>query len=153
MPSASITAPARIPVAGHQQDQAEAKQYRRITMDNATQNYVRPGYESHPDARFPNAPAEWSPENAKQAAQEQGLALTEDHWEVVRSLQEFYARHEGPTINVRELHDALEEHFHHEGGLKHLYELFPKGPVTQGCQLAGLQPPAGAQDKGFGSAV
>jgi len=36
---------------------------------------------------------------------------------------------------------------------KHLYTLFPKGPLAQGCLLAGLQPPAGTQDKGMGSAV
>jgi len=33
------------------------------------------------------------------------------------------------------------------------YQLFPKGPLAQGCLLAGVQPPAGTQDKGFGSAV
>jgi len=35
----------------------------------------------------------------------------------------------------------------------YLYELFPEGTLAQGCRLAGLEPPAGAQDKGMGSAV
>jgi len=56
-------------------------------------------------------------------------------------------------VNVRELHDAPKEFFHPEGGLKYLYGLFPNGPVSQGCRLAGLRPPPGAQDQGFGSAV
>jgi tRNA 2-thiouridine synthesizing protein E len=68
-------------------------------------------------------------------------------------LQEFYARNEEPAMHARELHDALDEHFHAEGGIKYLYTLFPKGPLAQGCLLAGLQAPAGTQDRGFGSAV
>ncbi|MGB5339763.1 MAG: sulfite reductase, partial [Gammaproteobacteria bacterium] len=35
--------------------------------------------------------------------------------------------------------------------LKYLYTLLPGGPVAQGCRLAGLEPPAGSQDAGFGS--
>jgi TusE/DsrC/DsvC family sulfur relay protein len=122
-------------------------------MKLATQNYQRPGYETQSNTFFPCAPAGWSQASAEETALTEDMQLTADHWEVVAALQEFYARHDDPMINVRELHDALEEHFHHEGGLKYLYTLFPKGPVTQGCLLAGLQPPPGAQDKGFGSAV
>jgi len=56
-------------------------------------------------------------------------------------------------INARELHDALEERFHSRGGMKFLYDLFPGGPVTQGCRLAGLEPPAGSHEEGFGSVM
>jgi TusE/DsrC/DsvC family sulfur relay protein len=122
-------------------------------MNYATQNYTRPGFEIHPDPDFPNAPIDWSRDNAKEMARTEGLALTEEHWQVVCALQEFYTRHDDPAINVRELHDALDEYFHPEGGIKYLYQLFPKGPVAQGCRLAGLQAPAGAQDMGFGSVV
>jgi len=122
-------------------------------MKVADLNYQRPGYETQPNSFFPYAPAGWSQAGAEEIAHSEGLSMTAEHWELVSALQEFYARHDDPTINIRELHDALDEHFHHEGGLKHLYELLPKGPVTQGCRLAGLQPPAGAQDKGFGSVL
>ena len=53
---------------------------------------------------------------------------------------------------MRQLHDALDERFHAKGGLKYLYEVFPGGPIAQGCRFAGLKPPAGAADKSFGSA-
>lgn len=106
------------------------------------------------DGDFPYAPADWSKAQASDTAAAEGLELTAGHWDSVRALQEYYARHDDdPHINARELHDALEERFHSRGGMKYLYELFPGGPVTQGCRLAGLEPPAGSEDKSFGSVM
>ncbi len=122
-------------------------------MNNATQGYIRPGYEVEPIPGFPHAPSDWTPETAEKIAQTEGLTLTEEYWEMVRVLQALYTRSEEHSLSVRNLHDALDEHFHSAGGLKHLYALLPKGPLAQGCLLAGLQPPADAQDKGLGSAV
>jgi tRNA 2-thiouridine synthesizing protein E len=70
---------------------------------------------------------------------------------MLRALQEYFARHDPTDVNLRELHDALDEKFHSQGGIRQLYLLFPGGPVAQGCRLAGLNAPAGAVDKGFGS--
>ncbi|UCG98700.1 MAG: TusE/DsrC/DsvC family sulfur relay protein [Burkholderiales bacterium] len=109
------------------------------------------GHEATPDARFPHAPADWSREAAIETAQQEGLTLQDDHWEVVRGLQEFYDRHEEGAVKLSELHDALEEKFHYKGGVKYLYTLLPGGPIAQGCRLAGLKPPGGAVDKSFGS--
>lgn len=100
---------------------------------------------------FPNAPRGWKPENAIAHAEDQGIELTEAHWSVIEALQEYFSKHEIP--NRRELTDALEERFHIIGGLKQLYKLFPNGPIAQGCQLAGLEVPAGNVDKSFGSVV
>jgi tRNA 2-thiouridine synthesizing protein E len=109
----------------------------------------------HPNAGegivdFPSAPQGWTPDLARQIAEECDIELSDEHWQVVRALQDYYERHPD-TIQVRNLLDALEEKFHIKGGLKHLYLLLPGGPVAQGCRLAGLQPPAGAVDRGFGS--
>lgn len=104
-----------------------------------------------PNPRFRHAPPEWTPAAAEGVARQEGLQLTDDHWELVRGIQEFYARHEGAPIRLTELHDALEEKFHHKGGFKYLYELLPGGPIAQGCRLAGLPPPSGAVDRSFGS--
>lgn len=98
-------------------------------------------------------PEDWSEENAQNMALSEGLSLSNEHLEVLHALQEYYSRHELKKINVRELHDALDEKFHHNGGMKYIYNLFPGGPIAQGCRLAGLKPPAGAADKGFGSVV
>ncbi len=122
-------------------------------MIQGTDGSTRPGYETKPLTDFPHAPVDWSPDDAEKLARKEGLTLTEDHWQVVRALQSLYARSGESVMRARDLHDALEEHFHHKGGIKHLYLLLPKGPVAQGCLLAGLQAPSGSQDQGFGSAV
>lgn len=104
------------------------------------------------DPDFPYAPLDWSKGEAMKITHEEGLELTEAHWEAVRALQNYYAHHEDETvINLRELHDALDECFHQKGGLKYLYTLFPGGPIAQSCRLAGLKAPFIATDRSFGS--
>ncbi len=107
-----------------------------------------------PPEGFPHAPEGWTPEDALATAREEGMeAVTEDHWELIRALQEYYAKHPERTIRVRELAYALDEKFHPQGGLKFLYSIMSGGPVAQGCRLAGLPMPHGAVDKSFGSVM
>jgi tRNA 2-thiouridine synthesizing protein E len=108
--------------------------------------------ESAADPDFPHAPPDWTRKEAMKIARAEGLDLTNDHWEAIRDLQGYYAQHADDTIiNLRDLHDALDECFHQRGGLKYLYTLFPGGPIAQSCRLAGLKPPFIAVDRGFGS--
>ena len=98
---------------------------------------------------FPNAPEDWDPKLAEETAKADGLELNEDHLDLIRALQEYYHRVEFPQL--RQIKDALEEKFHSRGGMKYLYQIIPGGPVAEGCRLAGLNIPAGAVDKSFGS--
>lgn len=102
---------------------------------------------------FPYAPEGWTPDAAKSIASREGLVLTEEHFEVIRALQEFFYNNDNPAFHGRVLHDALEESFYSRGGLKHLYALLPGGPVAQGCRLAGVKQPAGSENSGFGSVM
>lgn len=102
-----------------------------------------------PQTTFPNAPQEWEPNDALAAAETEGLTLDNDHWELIRALQEYYKKAEFPKL--RQVKDALDERYHSRGGMKYLYEILPGGPVAQGCRLAGLHVPAGAVDESFGS--
>jgi len=104
-----------------------------------------------PDPEFPHAPDGWNRDVARQVAQAEQLSLTPEHWEVVRALHEYYDRRRDAPVNTRDLHDALDEKFHDRGGIRFLYQIMPGGPVVQGCRLAGLTPPAGSSDRGFGS--
>ena len=98
---------------------------------------------------FPNAPTDWSPALASQIAEDEGIELTDDHWQVISSLQEYYDKVEHPKL--RQVKDALDEKFHSKGGIKYLHQVIPTGPIAGGCKLAGLEVPAGAIDKSFGS--
>jgi len=118
-------------------------------MADSMSDVMTPNLAAQRDPDFPKAPKDWTRAAAEQTAEDEGVTLTDDHWEAVRALQSYFAKTSNP--NVRELHDALDEKFHNKGGIKYLYGLFPGGPVAQGCRLAGLEVPAGAVNKSFGS--
>jgi len=113
----------------------------RLIQDKISNNY---------EPLFPYAPEGWSSDEAEKMAELGGIGtMDEIHWRTIICLQEYFQFHD--SINIRELHDALEEKFHLDGGLKALYAAFPKGPIAQGCRLAGLISPAGAINSSFGS--
>ncbi|MCW8922635.1 MAG: TusE/DsrC/DsvC family sulfur relay protein [Gammaproteobacteria bacterium] len=100
---------------------------------------------------FPNAPGDWNMGVAKAIAKQENITLADDHWELMRCLQEYYSKTDFPKL--REVTDALDENFHGKGGMKYLHRLLPSGPVSQGCKLAGLKVPAGSVDPSFGSSA
>ena len=104
-------------------------------------------------SNYPNAPTGWIPSDAEQLAKKQGITLNQDIWDVIISLQSYFGSHDKNNHNRREITDALEEKFHSKGGMKFLYRLLPKGPISQGCALAGIKNPAGNVDASFGSVV
>ena len=95
---------------------------------------------------------EWSEAIARKLAAEEGIELTEKHWEAIRFLREHYRQH-GPSANARKLLDVLADRFEAAGGRKYLYQLFPNGPAGQGSKLAGLPIPEHSQDQSFGTAL
>lgn len=94
---------------------------------------------------------EWNRDVAEKYAREEGIELTPEHWEVVGYLRTHYKEH-GPVQHARELVRALDARFARNGGSKHLYQLFPGGPVRQASRIAGLPAPPGAVDPSFGTA-
>jgi len=102
-----------------------------------------------PGRHFPYAPKDWKPSDAESIAEQDGLTLEDDHWELIRCLQEYYSKTDFPRL--RQVTDALDENFHKKGGMKYLHQLMRKGPIAQGCRLAGLKVPAGSVDLSFGS--
>ena len=76
--------------------------------------------------------------------------MTEAHWAVVDFLRDYYQSN-GIPEHARQLSDALGDHFAADGGLKYLFTLFPKGPVSQGNRIAGVPVPADSANPSFGS--
>jgi len=64
---------------------------------------------------FPNAPVGWSIEAAIEMASTDGITLSDDHWQLISALQEYYAKAQHPKL--RQLKDALDEKFHARGGM------------------------------------
>lgn len=93
---------------------------------------------------------EWSEEQARRIAADEGIELTEAHWEVIHCLRDYYLD-QGPPKHGREIDDMLDEYFDDRGGRKYLHRVFPEGPVAQGMRIAGLQVPSYTEDEGFGT--
>ena len=92
----------------------------------------------------------WSEPGAMQRAEEAGVQMTDDHWDVVLFVRDYY-RGRGDKATAREILNALEVEFSGDGGKKWLYRLFPNGPVTQASFIAGIPEPSGARDASFGN--
>lgn len=93
----------------------------------------------------------WSMGEAEKRARAIGIDMTEDHWEVVMLLRDYYCD-QGSEADARQMLDALAREFTEDGGRRFLYRLFPGGPVTQGSQIAGIPLPANTLDVSFGTA-
>jgi TusE/DsrC/DsvC family sulfur relay protein len=86
---------------------------------------------------------EWEPAVAEVMAKDEGLELSDDHWEIINFLREYYEEYQSAPA-VRVLTKAVGKKLGKEkGNSKYLYELFPYGPGKQACKLAGLPKPTG----------
>ena len=87
--------------------------------------------------------SDWSPEVAEVMAKQDECVLTENHWEVINFLREYYDEYQiAPAVRV--LTKAIGKRLGKDkGNSKYLYELFPYGPAKQACRYAGLPKPTG----------
>lgn len=84
---------------------------------------------------------DWSKELVPLLAEEEGIELTEAHWEVIHFVREFYLEFNTSTA-IRMLVKAMAKKYGEEkGSSRYLYKLFPKGPAKQATKLAGLPKP------------
>ncbi len=86
---------------------------------------------------------EWEPDLATVMAKEDDCELTDNHWEVINFLREYYDEYQiAPAGRV--LTKAIGKKLGKDkGNSKYLYELFPYGPAKQACKYAGLPKPTG----------
>jgi tRNA 2-thiouridine synthesizing protein E len=87
--------------------------------------------------------SDWSEDVANAIATEEGIDMSENHWEVVNFLREYYDEYQiAPAVRV--LTKAIGKKLGADkGNSKYLYELFPYGPAKQACKIAGLPKPTG----------
>jgi len=86
---------------------------------------------------------DWNEDLAKAMAQQDNCELTENHWEVINFLREYYDEYQiAPAVRV--LTKAIGKKLGPDkGNSKYLYELYPYGPAKQACKYAGLPKPTG----------
>jgi tRNA 2-thiouridine synthesizing protein E len=84
-------------------------------------------------------PGDWCEAFVRQQAENEGLKLNQEHWEVIRYQRAWYAKH-GSQASVRDIIKHFRTLWGCDRGCNHyLHKLFPRGgPQKQGNRLAGL---------------
>jgi tRNA 2-thiouridine synthesizing protein E len=103
--------------------------------------YLVQGVELEADADGYLLEANFTDEVVEAIAAAEGIALTPEHWEVIRFLRDEYQEH-GHTPNFRNMLKGFQA-IRPEADSKFLYDLFPLGPAKQGARMAGLPQPFG----------
>jgi TusE/DsrC/DsvC family sulfur relay protein len=84
-------------------------------------------------------PGDWNEEVAEALGREAGIALEDDHWEVIRFMRAYYEERQ-IAADARFVIRHLESRYR-GAGRKRLFELFPYGYVGQACKVAGMKRP------------
>jgi len=78
---------------------------------------------------------DWNEEIAKEIAKEEGIELTEKHFEVIGFLRKSFE--EGKQLSIRKIgKSGIVD-------IKEFYKLFPDGPLKKASKIAGIPKPAG----------
>jgi len=79
-------------------------------------------------------PSQWNREIAVEMAKEEGIELTDKHFEVLEFLRN--ASEKGETLTIRRVgKSGIVD-------IKGLYQLFPGGPLKHSSKIAGIAKPA-----------
>ena len=99
-------------------------------------------YETDEEGYLANL-SDWNTDVAGRMATEDDCALSENHWEVIKFLRDYYEEYQiAPAVRV--LPKAIGKRLGKDKGNSiYLYELFPYGPAKQACKYAGLPKPTG----------
>ena len=92
----------------------------------------------------------WDQTIANELAKAENIKLTDEHIAILGYLRGTYKKH-GQIEHAHSLTQALNTRFASKGGIKYLYTLFPKGPISQGCKIAGVPAPSESRNQSFGT--
>ncbi len=86
-------------------------------------------------------PDDWTEEIAEFIAKKENVELTEERWNLIRLIREYYSDH-GAVPELRKILKQLKEELGPEKATrKYVYGLFPYGYGQQGCKIAGMRQP------------
>ena len=99
----------------------------------ATKTYAGQSVEVNDEGYLVDA-SQWSKEIAAEIAKEEGIELTDQHFQVLEFLRE--ANEKGETLTIRRVgKSGIVD-------IKGLYKLFPGGPLKHSSRIAGIPKPA-----------
>ena len=91
---------------------------------------------------FLEDPWQWNEAVAAVIAAESNIELTDNHWEIIGLLRDFYKEHEVSPPSNRLFVKAVKELLGEEKGNSiYLMQLFPGTPAKTACRIAGLPRP------------
>jgi len=84
-------------------------------------------------------PGAWSEDLAADFARQEGIELTEAHWDAIRFMRDFHQEHQLiPDVRFVVRHLAGR---YGAAARNMIFELFPYGYVKQACRIAGMRRP------------
>ncbi|WP_297529404.1 TusE/DsrC/DsvC family sulfur relay protein [Thiohalobacter sp.] len=86
-------------------------------------------------------PADWSPQVAERLAEELGLEMTPERWEIVELVREHFESHQVVPEARMILKRLRERHGKARATRRYIYSLFPWGYGQQACKIAGMRKP------------
>ncbi|VVC84013.1 TusE/DsrC/DsvC family sulfur relay protein [Sideroxydans sp. CL21] len=84
-------------------------------------------------------PLTWNEEVAKLFATQESIQLTDDHWDAIHFMRQYYSEHQ-VAPDVRHVTKHLAQRLGPDSR-NAIFELFPYGYVKQACKIAGMKRP------------
>ena len=84
-------------------------------------------------------PFTWNEEVAKLFATQESIQLTDDHWDAIHFMRQYYSEHQ-VAPDVRHVTKHLAQRLGPDSR-NAIFELFPYGYVKQACKIAGMKRP------------
>jgi len=98
----------------------------------ATKTYAGINVDVNDEGYLTN-PAQWTKEISLEIAREEGINLTDKHFQVLEYLRDQYSK--GTMLTIRAVgKSGITD-------IKGLYELFPGGPLKKSSRIAGIPKP------------
>jgi tRNA 2-thiouridine synthesizing protein E len=81
---------------------------------------------------------DWNEQIAEVIAEQEGIALTQEHWDVINYLRDEYINHNGNQPNNRTMLKDMGDKWGKKVTSKMMYDLFPGNPSKQAGRIGGL---------------
>ena len=81
---------------------------------------------------------DWSEGLANVIASDEGVELSDKHWDLIKYLREEYIENRENQPNTRKIVKAMGDVWGEKISSKDVYDLFPGDPSKQGSKIAGL---------------